>query len=297
MNTRLYIKNELCCDLTQLQEQIRNLSYGSEEFSDILEYAMCGDMAAWLSEHGNEALSNKVESLDKTVGDTEFVTQLTDILLGKAASIKKPNYRGFFSCDKSTLPKNNKEVEVQLSLTPTSFVNENYEIKVTCGWGTKARVFNPSQYEEKIVCKETVTFHRRKDKKIGKIVVTIENEQVFEEAVQLPQVNPFSSTKSDSIFKRNELDDYIQFSAERVKHIVQSVHSQIEERHINIPSSTSLSPKETEYIRTAGGLIPKDEWLKRREQERSAREERLLREKEEAEREAMIERFRRKHGL
>ena len=54
MQTRLYINNELCHNLTQLQEHLKGLSYGSEVFSDILEYALCGDLSIWLCEHGHD---------------------------------------------------------------------------------------------------------------------------------------------------------------------------------------------------------------------------------------------------
>ena len=73
---------------------------------------------------------------------------------------------------------------------------------------------------------------------------------------------------------------------------------------IYIKSSKPKLPKEPVHIRTLGGLIPKEEWLRRREQERLARdeserkkEETLRQKEEEEEREAMIERWRRKHGM
>ena len=167
MQTRLYINNELCRDLSQLQDQIRNLSYGSETFSDILEYAMCGDMSVWLREHGHEELGDKIESIDQAIGDTEFLALLTNILLGEATSLKKTNYLSCFFCDINVFQKNYKEIEVQLSVTPTAFVNENYEIKVSCGWGTKARVFNPSQYEVRTIKKETIAFHKHIEKELA----------------------------------------------------------------------------------------------------------------------------------
>lgn len=80
--------------------------------------------------------------------------------------------------------------------------------------------------------------------------------------------------------------------------------SQIGESYSDFQPLTSQTKQETEYIRTAGGLIPKSEWLKRREQERSVREEaqrqreeRLLQEKDRDEREAMKLRWRKKHGM
>ena len=314
MRTRLYINNELCHDLTQLQDYVRSLSYGSEIYSDILEYALCGDLSAWLHEHGYEEIAQNVDSIDKTMGDTDFVNKLTNILLGKALPIKKPKYCNCFSCNISVPFKSSKEVVVLLSITPKMCVNENFEIKVSCGWCTKARVFNPSQYEENTVNNETITLHRRTDKEIGKIVVSIEDEQVFEESIQFPKTTVEHSVQSSSRTPRDEIVSFLNVSdapknisdlvrwVERASQIMEAKKSLTESD--NIKSSKPKLPKEPEYIRTAGGLIPKEEWLRRREQERLARdeserkkEETLRQKEEEEEREAMIERWRRKHGM
>ena len=319
MQTRLYINNELCHDLTQLQDYVRSLSYGSEIYSDILEYALCGDLSSWLHEHGHEEIAAKVDSIDKSIGDTDFVNILTDYLLGEASitkkpnTIQKPNYSKCFSCDISISSKSNKETVVLLSITPLTFTNENFEIKVSCGWGTKARVFNPSQYEGNTNYKESVSFHRRSNKEIGEIQVTIEGELVFKKSIHLPEPNPNTSLQSGSTSKTSELDDTVRLTVEHIKRIVQTDQSRIRESGVDSPSPTYHSKKEPEYIRTAGGLMPKEEWLRRREQERLAIEEsqrkvdeerrkkeaeieRQRKEKDlETEREKMIECWRRKH--
>ena len=209
MQIRLYINNELCHNLTQLQEHLKGLSYGSEIFSDILEYALCGDLSIWLCEHGHEELGNKIDSLDQSASDSEYMTQLADLLTGKTSSISKPRYTNCFSCDISISSKSSNEVSVLLYMTPIAYINENFEIKVSCGWGTKARVFNPSQYENDITNKEIIVFHRRNNKEIGPIVVAIDGEQVFNESIneQTDKSERNQSVSMDSNSDCNYLND------------------------------------------------------------------------------------------
>ena len=179
MPTRLCINNELCHNLTQLQEHLKGITYDSNVFSDILEYALCGDLSTWLCEHGHEDIADKVSSIDNTISDTDFVNQLTNLLLDNPSIIKKPNYINCFSCDVSIPNKNSKEISVQLSIMPKSLINENFEIKVSCGWGTKIHMYNPSKYEVCTIKKEIIAFHRHNNTSVGNIVVSIDGKQVF----------------------------------------------------------------------------------------------------------------------
>lgn len=210
MRTILYINNELCRDLTQLQECIRDISYGSEVYTDIIEYALCGDLTAWLHEHGQKDIANQVDAIDKTIGDTEFINILVDLLLGEASSntpkpniIKKPNYSCCFSCDISIPSMNNKEVVVLLSIIPKTCINENYGIKVATGWGTKSYMFNPYQHEDGKEEKVSISFQNQFHKDIDKVVVTIENEKIFEEDIKNLSVKNSTSVRVDSIDNSN----------------------------------------------------------------------------------------------
>ena len=149
-------------------------------------------------------------------------------------------------------------------------------------------------------------------KSVSPIVLSIEDEQVFEESIQFPKTTVEHSVQSSSRTQRDEIVSFLNESdapkfisdvALWVERAIQEAKKSLTESD-NIKSSKPKLPKEPEYIRTAGGLIPKEEWLRRREQERLARdeserkkEETLRQKEEEEEREAMIERWRRKHGM
>ena len=97
------------------------------------------------------------------------------------------------------------------------------------------------------------------------------------------------------------ISDFVRW-VERANQIMEAKKSLTESD--NIKSSKPKLPQEPVHIRTVGGLIPKEELLRRREQYRLVRDEsereikETLRQKEEEEeREAMIERWRRKHGM
>lgn len=303
MQTRLYINNELCQDLKHLQVLMKKIPVDSEVYSDILEYSRYGDLSSWLREHDNSELADQVDEIDKKVGDTEYITALSQILLGEKAIIKKPHYSGCFSCEITTTIQNAKEVVILLSLTIAVPINENYEIKVVSGWGTKARLFNPSLYEGNVVENVQITFHKRSDKKLDKVVVTIDNEQIFEEHISIPNIEISSTVKNN----HREDDDLrtIPESSEVLQQVVGFVSllersnllNMSNKKNTTINTVQQLQNKaKTEYIRTLAGDVPKEEWLKRREEERKAAMEARHRKEEEAEREAMAERWRRKHG-
>lgn len=308
MKTILYIDNEICTSLTQLQEHIKNMKYGSEVFTDILEYALCGDLTTWLREHDYEKLGDQIDSIDKSIGDSEYAAQLSSaFLLNVKPPINKPRYNECLSCDVSILSKNDKEVVVQLSIKAKTFINENFEIRISSGWGTKARVFNPSQHEENVVYNETITMNKRMDQEIGNVVVTIEGEKVFEENVQLPIIKNTPSLSLESKCPIDELQNLLKTLFEHLDQIKESTEEECKEIQSAIIETSTISESiktESGFIRTAGGLMPKDEWMKKREQEAKAREnlkkqkeEELKRKKEEEEQNAMIMRWRKRHGM
>lgn len=94
--------NKLCCDLNSLYVYVRDSTYGSEIYTDILEYALYGDLSKWLLEHGYNDIANQVDAIDKTIGRTEFVNKLTKLLLNEVPVITKPNYSNCFSCNISS---------------------------------------------------------------------------------------------------------------------------------------------------------------------------------------------------
>ena len=312
----LYINNEHCTSVEQLKGYFsEDLTPESDTYADLLDYGRHGDIVDWLLEQGEQELSSKVASISADLCDSAFYAEMKGIITGVVSDthLLKPSFDQCFSCDISIPSKSRKEVVVLLSITPKTFVNENYEIKVSCGWGTKARMFNPSLHEGNTNHKESVSFHSRTNKEIGKIVVSIENEQVFEESIQIPKTTVEPSVQSSSGTPRDELVSFLKESnapqfisdivswAERASQIKEAKKSLIE--CDNIKASNPKSPKTPEYIRTVGGLIPKEEWIRRREQERLSIEESQRKiedsirlQKEEEEREAMRELWRKKHG-
>ena len=229
----------------------------------------------------------------------------------------KPDFSTCFQVEDLYQEENSEEMKVQVLLKVHSPVNETYELAVRTSWGLKGDKVNPFYKKRDGILTMSLKFRKRPGIEFKIIGLMADGKELFlEDAVLTSQINIDNSTQDITAIKKSEFDSMIEASAppqivseiiqwvERINRIRETKKAQIEDSYSNFQPSTSQTKQETEYIRTAGGLIPKSEWLKRREQECSERkkyslrtQKKILQEKDQDEREAMIQRWRRKHGM
>ncbi len=185
MKTILYINDEHCTSIEQLKSYFSQLEVGSV-FEDMLDYGRHGDITAWLREVGESALAERIESIGNSHGDRDFVNAMSEILLGNGLNerlVKKP-YKECFSIEGASINIGNEKSVISLSIKVFSGVNESYEIKILTNWGTKAKLFNPSEYDENRIHTIEYEFHKRPGKEFGEFHFSIEKEEVNVECTE-----------------------------------------------------------------------------------------------------------------
>ena len=319
--TTLYINEEHCTSLEQLRNYFEESpSYHSSIFYDLIDYARSGDMSAWLREKGESNLADKLDSIDRNLGDGDYFSRLSALTTGSenmSDAFVKPDFSKCFQVEDLYQEEDSEGMKVQVLLRVLSPVNETYELAVRTSWGLKGDKVNPFYKKRDGILTMSLKFRKRPGIEFKIIGLMADGKELFlEDAVLTSQIDIDNSTQDITAIKRSEFDSMIEASAppqivseiiqwvKRVNRIRETKKAQIEESYSNFQPSTSQTKQDTEYIRTAGGLIPKSEWLKRREQECSERKkiqfentEKILQEKDQDEREAMIQRWRRKHGM
>ena len=163
--TILYINEEHCTSLEQLRSYFEDsLCYDSPIFYDLLDYARSGDMSRWLREKGESGLADKVDGIDGKLGDSEYYSRLSALMIGNEATsdgLQKPGFSKCFHVEDIRLEKKADGMDVHVHLKVLSSVNETYQFSVRTSWGQRGDTINPFHEEEDGLLMKSFSFRKR----------------------------------------------------------------------------------------------------------------------------------------
>lgn len=193
MNTNLYIDDQLCSSLIELKQHFLELSCGSNSYLDLLDYSKHGDLINWLEERNEKDLADKIRLLDCTLGDSEYMNQISAIFVSSKSSIARFHKPEFSRCVNFSISKKNftnNTFSVEISLEILLAVNECYEVVVKTEWGNKGFTFNPSKFEESQTYKVSYTFHKRPGTEIQRLAICVDGYFLHNEPIdKIPKTN------------------------------------------------------------------------------------------------------------
>ena len=137
------------------------IKYGSPLFKDILDYGRAGDIAKWLREHNECELADGVDFIADDIGDGEYMSCISDIIIGKKVSSSKPEFSKLFSVEDIKVDELDNETVVCVSLKVMRVINESYFLMIRSSWGTRAMNINPLYFKQGIVTKQEFRFRKR----------------------------------------------------------------------------------------------------------------------------------------
>lgn len=212
--TNLYINNEHCLDVRQLKQYFLDLEEDSDIYLDLLDYSRHGDLVNWLNEHNEINLATEVLSIDTALGDADYMNKLAEIVAvseNYVSSFKKPSFEKCVSLTISNKVVGYDTFYVELSFKIMLAVNENYEIKLNTGWGTKGFTLKPVDFEELKTYQTSFIFHKRAGKNIENLSILVDNSLSKVESV--PKVNVVKLTpKLPTVAKEDVIAKYIMVS-------------------------------------------------------------------------------------
>lgn len=318
MNTNLYIDDQLCPSLVELKRQLLELSYGSNSYLDLLDYSRHGDLINWLEERNEKELADKIRLLDSTLGDSEYMNQISAIFVSSESSIAGFHKPEFSRCVNLSISNKNltqNTLSVEISLEILLAVNECYEVIVKTEWGNKGFTINPSYYIESHTYKTSYTFYKRPGTEIERLSIYVDGYILHDE--------PFNNIQKTNTSQQLETIEGDQSPNERltttIQHIANTLIGVIQEAEIkrkdgaddvihepqhsqgNRESINISQPANKKYSWQTPGYyaaIEKDR-KEREERERLIRERQLQKEREEqAEADRIsLEKWKRRHGI
>lgn len=202
----LYINGEHCTSLAQLKGYfLEDLTLESDIYADLLDYGRHGDIAKWFGEQGEPELSFKVAAISSGLSDSAFYGQLKAIITGMGVADtapQKPLFDRCFSFEELKCDAADSEVKVHISLKVLMCVNEEYELRVSSNWGTRAMIINPHNHPEGKVASLDFIFRKRPGKEIGEITVMADGKGISQPSVSSSSPSFGNETIKDIIKKR-----------------------------------------------------------------------------------------------
>ena len=140
----LYINDEHCSSVEQLKEFFNNgVEYGSPLFMDLVDYGRAGELAQWLMEQGETELAKAVDSINQTIGDSEYVSLLASAILGEKKlgelhnDIIKPHFSDCFNIEDVHAERSEEKTSIIVVLKAKMIVNETFEFGIQTIWGRR----------------------------------------------------------------------------------------------------------------------------------------------------------------
>ena len=175
--TNLYINSEHCLNINQLEQYFHNLSEGSDIYLDLLDYAKSGDLTKWLKEHNENLLASKVNDVDNSIGDSEYMNILSEIF-GSTSSLNKPLFRECFTIGDISYEIVDELLLIKVPVTIIKSINENYLLTLESSWdrcSTNFNTFNHISGEKTIVELSLSPIPNKRIEEISLLVDNFEN--------------------------------------------------------------------------------------------------------------------------
>ena len=180
----LYIDNEHCLSLEQLKGYFsESLTPDSDIYADLLDYGRHGDIAVWLRDVvGEPELSSKVESIPSGLSDSAFYAELKGVITGNLNSDYaplKPAFDKCFSIEDIRCEVTDKAANVSVCLKVKLCMNEEFELRVSCNWGTRGIMINPYSHPEGKTASFDFSLYKRPGKDIGEIMILADGKKLY----------------------------------------------------------------------------------------------------------------------
>lgn len=203
----LNIDGEYITTLAQFKELFHNdVSYSSPIFFDLLDYGRTGGISSWLREHDEPDLALEIEMIADEIGDSEYISRLSQVILGVNLVSPVPPKPAFGDClriesvDTDTL---GERMNVRILIKVLKVLNERYELLLVSDQGKKETTVNPFAHK----CGDTIvwehSFQNCQDSDVSEIVIYCDGQIIHRQPVS-----------SDIVFTVEE----ISFKMIRVKH-------------------------------------------------------------------------------
>ena len=172
----LYIDKQYCLTIEQLKQYFTNLCEGSDIYWDLLDYAKYGDLSNWLYEHNEGLLAESVNSIDQTIGDSDYMNRLSGIF-GSESLLTKPLYNECFQIRTVNYEVTEENIRVFFPLSILKSINENYSITLKSSWEIKIVNINTYNYMPGEVITLNITLSPMPENKIEDILIFIDDEE------------------------------------------------------------------------------------------------------------------------
>ena len=181
----LNINNEYCTSFEQLRSYFITLpEFGSNLYWELIESGRDQAISQWLHDNiGNVDMAHQLESIDDTLGDTDYLKEMCRIILGEkvleddSVQVVKPSFLSCFSLENVELEQTNEKNTVLISLKVlTPMVNENFELRLETGWGIQSWSINPFNSKVDEVLKHDFGFCKLFDQEFDCIRLYADNE-------------------------------------------------------------------------------------------------------------------------
>lgn len=214
----LYINDEHCSSVEQLKGFLNNeIKYGSPLFMDLVDYGRAGELAQWLIEQGETELAKDVDSINQTIGDSEYVSLLASAILGEKKfgelhnDIIKPHFSDCFNIEDVHAERSEEKTSIIVVLKAKMIVNETFEFGIQTIWGRRAVNINSKDSVVGEILSLKFTYRNRPNSSLKEVLV-MANDNI------LRQENFNSSSSAIEIIKANtkEFDDNKVFTLDNI---------------------------------------------------------------------------------
>lgn len=214
----LYINDEHCSSVEQLKEFFNNgVEYGSPLFMDLVDYGRAGELAQWLMEQGETELAKAVDSINQTIGDSEYVSLLASAILGEKKlgelhnDIIKPHFSDCFNIEDVHAERSEEKTSIIVVLKAKMIVNETFEFGIQTIWGRRAVNVNSKDSVVGEILSLKFTYRNRPNSSLKEVLVMANDNILRQETFN-------SSSSAIEINKANtkEFDDNKVFTLDNI---------------------------------------------------------------------------------
>lgn len=204
----LYINDEHCSSVEQLRGYFnKEFKYDSPLFMDLVDYGRAGELAQWLMEQGETELAKDVDSINQTIGDSEYVSLLASAILGEKKlgelhnDIIKPHFSECFNIEDVHAERSEEKTSIIVVLKAKMIVNETFELGIQTIWGRRAVNVNSKDSVVGEILSLKFTYRNRPNSSLKEVLVMVNNnilrQETFNNSSSAIEINKANTKEFD----------------------------------------------------------------------------------------------------
>ena len=204
----LYINDEHCSSVEQLRGYFnKEFKYDSPLFMDLVDYGRAGELAQWLMEQGETELAKDVDSINQTIGDSEYVSLLASAILGEKKlgelhnDIIKPHFSECFNIEDVHAERSEEKTSIIVVLKAKMIVNETFELGIQTIWGRRAVNVNSKDSVVGEILSLKFTYRNRPNSSLKEVLVMANNnilrQETFNNSSSAIEINKANTKEFD----------------------------------------------------------------------------------------------------